>query len=136
MKNKHKKSGFSLIELLVAIAILATVYVTISILMTKSLSSSLSAQDRSRARNYLQQAMENLRIQRDGEDDWANFIDTASCTFNPTAVPTPPDTKFSMGITPAPVVGESDCSNKAKFTVEVNWANDTISGETYFSNTK
>jgi prepilin-type N-terminal cleavage/methylation domain-containing protein len=133
MATNNRKAGFSLIETVVAMAVLALVIVALASLLTKSLSLSQQSRDRAKAEKYLQTAMENLRYLRD-QNNWTDFVDSSCGLVVIGSVPTPADSRFSQAINVTDV-SSNNCADKAQIDVTVGWNNDqySVNSSTYFT---
>jgi Tfp pilus assembly protein PilV len=70
--NKDQK-GISIIELLIAIAVIVMVIVSVTLLTTKSVQLAQFSQDRQKATTLANEAIETVRFNRDTQT-WNNFI--------------------------------------------------------------
>lgn len=131
MPKHSPKTGFTLVEVLVSVSILAVVFITLANIITKSLSVSQHSRDRAQANKILQGANEWLRMQRDSQG-YDNFV-LADCALNIDTGNIPTQDGFTVEVDAEKVAGEVDCDQKIKVTTTVSWEGESVSSVTYFS---
>ena len=86
-KSHHRgQSGFTLIEVMIAVVVLATGLLAMAALQAKLASNSADAKARSRVSALLMSVIDDQRAS--GYDSLASFVSTACTTSSPTALQT------------------------------------------------
>lgn len=163
MKNKYffpepkksKQSGFTLIEVIVSLAVLSLVMISLSYVSQMAVRSWESARNRSIAYNILQDAVESIRNARDTNSnsnrgwfnaDDANIIDNTYLDMpnNPLLMTLPDGFTRSFSVEPrvseVTYGGTNLADSKKKVTITISWRDrgkeKTLVGTTYFTDWK
>lgn len=117
-----EEKGQSLVEMIVAIAVMMVVVVSLISVATTSLRNASFSRDQSLATKYAQDAIENVRAYRD-QNPWRTF--TSNCETILTGIVLPSPFSFSPGLdcyVPGGVDNCSEAEQNCEVKVVVSWA--------------
>jgi len=72
--SKESQQGQTIVEILIAVAVGALVLTAITATTTITVSNAEFAQRKTEAVKYLEEGVENVRIARDNQDSWSDFL--------------------------------------------------------------
>jgi len=128
----RKKSGQTLIEILLAVAIIVILLVVMVGVVSKAIANSQYSRNRSLAARLVEEGLEQARSWRDQAADWETFRTSYNQTDDATLLPAP--SPFRRAFT---FSEETDVTTKKKVVIVVTWTDSqgphTINGETYLT---